>query len=231
MIGKRGEFYWQDSTPFVSVTHIIDTTLAKPQLQYWFGQQVYRAVIADPTMSEKEALQAPYKVSDKAKARGSTVHSILEGYKKGLDLERFLESVDEQYRGYATALWQWVNDYQPEFVEHERTVVSRKFGYAGTLDLLAKVGDSLVLIDAKSGKDIYPNFWLQLCAYRQALREEGTEVDHMAVLLLKENGNYKYETSNEDLFRPFFACKVLWDWQNADKMENLVRHSTRRRSA
>lgn len=222
---QRGEFYWQDSRFFVRVTSVLDNVLAKPQLQYWFGQQVYRATVADPTISEKEALSAPYKISDKAKARGSAVHSIVEVFKAGTDFETFMATVAEEHRGYAQAFWRWVNDYHPDISAHERSVFSPKYGYAGTLDMLATVNGSLGIVDCKTSKDIYPNFWLQLSAYRQALKEEGTEVEWTAILLLQEDGGYKYEVSTQDLFRQFFACKVLWDWQNAEKIEQMTKYA------
>lgn len=217
--GRRGGFYWLDGKPYPSVTHILDV-VAKPQLQYWFGQQVYRATIADPSISEKDALNAPYALSKKAGARGSTVHSIVEVFKHTDTFETFMETVVPDYAGYARTFWRWVQEYRPEIEEHERTVVSRKHGYAGTLDMIAHINGHKLIVDAKTGKDIYPNFWLQLSAYRQALKEEGTEVDGVAVLLLGEEG-YKYEVSTQDHFRTFFACKVLWEYANSETLVQL----------
>jgi hypothetical protein len=48
----------------------------------------------------------------------------------------------------------------------ERTVYCEVCGYAGTLDLYARVSGVLTVLDWKSGKAIYPEAFLQNVAYR-----------------------------------------------------------------
>ena len=61
--------------------------------------------------------------------------------------------------------------FKPLMVEF--TVVSHKYGYAGTADLLAEVNGVLTLVDWKTGKSVYREAHLQNAAYRQAVREMG----------------------------------------------------------
>jgi predicted RecB family nuclease len=84
---------------------------------------------------------------------------------------------------------------------------------------------NLVLIDVKTGKDIYVEALLQTAAYRQALREEGTEVSGTGVLVLSDDATYKFARHECDLFRPFFACKVLWDFLNSEEVTQLRKHA------
>jgi len=220
---RRGGYYWIDGEPFVSVTEVIKV-LAKPALQYWFGKEVWRAMCANPTLSEKEALNAPYQITEDAKSRGTTIHSIVEAYKHS---HEYIDGVPEQFRGYAQAFYKWTEDNHVAIVEHERTVVSREFGYAGTLDLLAMLnGNKLpVVVDVKTGKDIYPDAFLQLAAYRQALKEEGQEASGVAVLLLQEGGDYKYQFSTNHPLKQFTACKVLWEWLNREDHEKVIKYA------
>ena len=220
---RRGGYYWLDGDPYVSVTNAIGV-LDKPALRYWFGREVWRAMSADPTLSEKDALGAPYRVSDDAKSRGSTIHSIVEAYRH---TEEYIETVPSQFKGYAQAFYRWTADNHIAIVEHERTVVSRKHGYAGTLDLLVNInGNEMpIIIDVKTGKDIYPEAYLQLAAYRQALKENGQETAGSAVLLLQEDGSFKYQFTQEDYFRTFFACLVIFQWQHAEEMANLRQYA------
>src|SRR5262249_2687102 len=55
----------------------------------------------------------------------------------------------------------------------ERTVYCIRCGYAGTLDLYARVEDRLTVIDWKTGRAIYPEAFLQNVAYRHAARQQG----------------------------------------------------------
>src|SRR5207237_6771148 len=50
----------------------------------------------------------------------------------------------------------------------ERTVYCESCGYAGTLDLYARVEGALTVLDWKSGRAIYPEAFLQNVAYRHA---------------------------------------------------------------
>ncbi|HEC64616.1 hypothetical protein LCGC14_2779260 [marine sediment metagenome] len=215
---RRGGFYWQQNPkkPYVSVTNILNV-ISKPALQYWFGKKVYWAMVQEPTLEEKAALAAPYKENTDAKIRGTAVHSIVEHYKH---TREYIETIPDKYQGYAKAFYNWVKDNDIEIMEHERTVWSQKYKYAGTLDMLVKNKQSgrIFIIDVKTGKDIYPESFLQLSAYEQGLKEENIEIDSLAVLLLKEDGKSKFAEGESDL-EAFLAAKRLWEWRNPELME------------
>ena len=104
---RRGGCYWIEGKPFISVTQII-SVIDKPSLRFWFGKQVYLAMAKDPSLSQQEALAAPYKVSDKTKARGTTVHSIVESWKAGtFDIDG---KVADEFKGYSQAFKEWAKD-------------------------------------------------------------------------------------------------------------------------
>lgn len=212
---RRGQFYWKGGKPYVSVTNVL-RVIDKPALRYWFGKQVFLAMTKNPEMSEGEAMSAPYAKSDKAKARGTTVHSIVEAYKKEGTI---IEKVLEPYKGYAQAFYKWVDDNKVEVLESEKTVISETHGFAGTLDLKVKVNGKVKIIDIKTGKDIYTEAFLQLSAYKHALIEDSKDkIDGMGVLLLSENGTYKYEEAPDD-FEVFLACQKLWYFLNKEDCE------------
>jgi hypothetical protein len=214
---KRGNFYWVDEKPFVSVTQVLKA-IDKPALRYWFGKEVYYAMVKDPTLGEKEALSAPYKSSDKARMRGSTVHSIVEAYKQS---GAVIDNVPEELKGYAKAFYKWIADNEVNVDENEKTVVSKSYGYAGTLDMLMSKGGDKWIIDVKTGKDIYPESFLQLSAYKHALEEDaGLKIERMGVLLLQENGKYKFAEA-EDFFGVFLATKKVWEFLNKDICDSV----------
>lgn len=217
---RRGGFYWDKDEPNLTVTTIL-SVIDKPALRYWYGQQVYLAVVKDPTLDEKSALAAPYQASEKAKDRGLTVHSIVEAYKH--EQEPDITQIPFQYRGYAKAFYRWADDTDMVVMDQERTVFNRKEKYAGTLDLLCNIKNKIYVVDVKTGKDIYPEAFIQTSAYREALISNGQKVDGIAVVLLKEDGEYKFQTSLEcDIkYRSFIAAKKLYEGLNEEKLKKV----------
>lgn len=212
---RRGGFYWIDKHPYVSVTTAL-SILDKPALRYWLGQQVYRAFMVDPTLSEQDALAAPYAVSDKAKKRGSTIHSIIESFKNTGEIV----DTTPEFQNYVDAFKKFVKDNDVEIVEQEKTAVSIKYKFAGTCDLVfkAKGRDGVWVGDIKTGKALYPEVFIQTSAYKQALNETGSDIKYIAGILLKENGNYEFQ-EGEDCFDIFLHTMEIWKWKNKDLME------------
>lgn len=213
MNNKRGCFYFFDKKPYVSVTEVLGV-LDKPALRWWFGNQIYLAMLKDPTMNEAEAMSSPYKTSKKAASRGSTIHSIIEAHKKSDVLIKTVPKL----QGYAEAYYKWIRDFKPEIVENEKTVVNKKYGYAGTLDMLIKNSDKLTVVDFKTNKkgNLYDEVDLQLSAYSHAL--DG--VTGMIAVGLAEDGNYTQKTV-EDKFDTFLKVKDIWYWKNEDKCKKI----------
>jgi len=214
---RRGGFYFVGDRPYVSVTQVLGV-ISKPQLQYWFGNQIYWAMVANPSLDEKEAMASPYQTSKQAMARGTTVHTIVEAWRNIGDVK----GLESSFAGYAKAFDKWRQDYNPKPLEHERTVVSSIYGYAGTLDLLAEINGIKCLIDVKTNKDanLYDEVQLQLSAYKQGLEEAGESVERMYALALGENGDYNFKQFEPDL-DTFLSAKRLWEWQNKAKCKKV----------
>lgn len=216
---RRGGFYFDGTTPYLSTTEILKI-IAKPAIAYWMGREVYRAMIKDPSMDEKTALSMPYMTTDSAKTRGKTVHSIVEAYKTTGEV---ISTVPDEFKGYATAFYQFMKDHNVGIIEQEKTVFDKENMVAGTLDMYNKIGGSLHITDVKTGKDIYDEVRLQLSSYAKMQRDSGKQVDEISVLLLETGqdglptGKYKFQTLEED-FDAFLACKKLYTWQNKEKL-------------
>jgi hypothetical protein len=59
--------------------------------------------------------------------------------------------IDEDVRPYVEQFRRWRTAYQPEFLASEMTVISRKWGYAGTLDAILSIAEMPKPIDHLSG--------------------------------------------------------------------------------
>lgn len=127
-------------------------------------------------------------VRDDAADRGRRIHEAAE------QLELFGEGahVDEDIKPFVNQYRRWRSLYRPKFTATEMTVISRKWGFAGTLDgILEFPGDSPlpkslkhlatlpVCDDIKTGKHLdKPNGW-QVTAYAKAdavLLPDGSEL-------------------------------------------------------
>ncbi len=217
---RRGGFYWLDNEPYLSVTEILKSIDKSGALMYWFGREVYYAMVKDPSLSEKDALAMPYQASRKAMDRGSTIHSIVEAYKS---TGRRIETVPVHLREYAFAFYDFMQDFQVDIIDQEKTLISKEHKIAGTLDMYAGVNGKKMILDIKTGKDIYMEAGLQMSAYAEMLRESDLEVNEIAVLLLetgkdnKPTGKYKFQTMKED-FDAFLAVKKLHEYINYEKL-------------
>lgn len=100
-----------------------------------------------------------------------------------------------------TGFLKWYNENNITFLESEKMVYSKKHNYIGTFDVLMIVNNKLVLADWKTGKDVRPEFNLQLSAYHQALKEELIDIvvdEYMILHFDKESAEFKVVTFKPD---------------------------------
>jgi hypothetical protein len=132
---------------------------------------------------------AHVRVRDAAGDRGTRLHEATAHY----DLFGEGGHVDEDVRPLFDNYRTWIDHYRPEIVATDVTVVSRKWGYAGSLDKIIKFGDSSPLpaslehlrganlvLDEKTGKHVGIAEGLQVAAYARAdaiLLDDGTETE------------------------------------------------------
>jgi hypothetical protein len=223
-----GERYW-------SVTTILGGVLAKPALPYWAAKETamfaidnlpqIRAIAAkDRDAAVQMVKGAPWRSRDKAANLGNLIHSIAES----IATEAFnvpmskLEDLTEEDQGKISAFHQFVEDWKPQFQLIETTVFNRRYRYAGTCDFAADFGKGLVMGDIKTGKGVYAEAALQLCAYRHA---EFTVVDGEehplpalsntgVILHLTPTGYKLYPVDiGPDVFETFTAVRQVWGWR------------------
>jgi len=215
---RRGGFYFKDGRPYASVTTILHETIKNPALEYWQMKQVYLAMFKDPTISQKDAMAAPSLSSGPAANRGTTVHDLVEAYDNNPEVK-----TTEEYEGYLQAYREFKKEMQVEVIRNEQSLFSEKYGYAGTLDKIVRLKEhkNLVLVDVKTSKDIYDDFYLQLSAYKNMVIENGLkkEID-IAVLRLDAKGRYYFAYGDYD-FDAFLAVKKVWEWKHRNKLKEI----------
>lgn len=156
-----------------------------------------------------------------AAERGTKVHEATECLHEGA-IFRFEDgsfTLEEWHmlNGYA----QWYQDYQPEIIAIEQSVVSDSLQTGGTIDRVIEVEGELGILDVKTSKSVYPSYYVQSVAYADIWEEKtGQEVKFVSILRLRTLGSKKYEikTIYREDFAPYRAafnsCHQLWHLEN-----------------
>jgi hypothetical protein len=253
--GKSRFYTLDDGSQYPSVTTIL-SVIGKPALINWAANMERELVInasADlyedlpgpkfPKMSRpvyittlKDRLgkeKAHVKELARAGDIGTQVHARIEWeVRKALGQKVGDEPVLQQEALSAFSVWQeWsvAANFRPLLCE--QAVFSKKYQYAGTMDLMAEMRDAdgkmiKVIVDWKTGKAIYDEALLQNTAYIQALIEmehAQAPINGLIVRLPKTGTDPKPETrliswaEQEKLFRVFQHVRALWGWQHENE--------------
>ena len=154
---------------------------------------------------------------DVAGELGSEAHALIEWWLRGEVGPRppARPGAEMAFR----AARKWAESVQLEPIFCEQTVWSEEWGYAGTMDLFAKVNGKLALIDWKTSKRFYPQHGMQSAAYITALAEMGhcdENVLGVVVRLPKETDGpaeaHILEPSHAERFRRFALAMETWRW-------------------
>lgn len=173
--------------------------------------------LADKGWNEAEAIKSA------AGDKGSKVHKAIEMLIKGgtVSMDTSIVNAEtgkeeeitvEEYEC-VMSFANWANTMKPEFLLQEKTLISKKHAFAGTLDCLAKIGDQLWIIDFKTSQYVWPEHELQISSYKQALTETTKYSDvKLAILQVgyKRNKNMYKFTEVEDKFDLFLHAKAIW---------------------
>lgn len=240
----RGRIYTINGQSLWSVTTILSNGLPKPAIAGWQARTIAEYAVAnhrtiaamveavrlsrtpdgstfivtdpDAVLGAVEWLKgAPWRESERKMTLGSAIHAEAEAFV--LDTPR--PEPPLPVRPYVESFRHFLEDFAPIYEMTEATVYSPKESYAGTLDAIVSIGRRRLLVDYKSGKDIYPDVALQLAAYAHAehvLLDDGTSVDMLpvdgaAALHLRAfdpavPGNRGYSLIPVDIGEPIFTA-------------------------
>lgn len=158
-----------------------------------------------------DAHRAHLRSSKRAIDIGNLAHAWIEDYLAGKspDLPK-----NPELRSTIDSWLEWASDTGLVAYDLEFKVYSQEHGFAGTADYDGMVGKDRAIVDWKTSKAIYPEYELQLNAYRIA-REEELDVEYDAVYcvaLPKDGGKIKvkrYEPSAR-AEKGFLGALDLW---------------------
>lgn len=169
----NGHFYHTPIGILPSVTTIM-RAIPNPNLEAWKSRT--------PDWRE---------ISARAAEIGTKTHRIIECYLKDEPLDPlYCTEIEKPF----SAFQDWHCSRGFELIDSERMIWSAK-RYAGTVDLIGYLNGELHLIDLKTSKAVYPDYLLQLAAYRTGYEERtGDNIDSMGILRLdKATGKFEWK--------------------------------------
>lgn len=145
---------------------------------------------------------------------GEALHMAIE-----LDLRDALDadSLDPEVAGYFDGWRRFRRETRFECRFSERQVASKKFRYAGTLDLAGLIDGAESLIDGKTTAALHPATALQTAAYLAAASEMGLIRSNARryALRLKPDGTYVLDQHKDrNDFAVFLSCLSLHNWRS-----------------
>jgi hypothetical protein len=122
---------------------------------------------------------------ERAKIRGTEVHSIAAAYLQGLFYE-----VPAELEGYHQSLQGWVGNFVQEICLVETELIAAGWDFRGHPDAIVVIrGDQgLTLVDWKTPKPLSKSWRLQLAGYRLLAEVNGHQIARVASLRLAADG-------------------------------------------
>lgn len=223
---RDGRYYEWNGEKYPSVTTILSKGIPKPGLIKWSARFVAEGAVRQldewVEKSDTEAIEFLAGLPDRRRNGsanlGSSIHAAVDAIANGRELVRPITPIAQPY---VDGFNKFVEDFKPKFLLTEQAVFNRTHRYAGTLDIVARIGRHTYVIDTKTGNRIYPEVAMQLAAYANGEfvgREGGEEVampkvTKGAVLHLSPNGyNLVPARIDDDVFNTFLSVKDIFQW-------------------
>ncbi len=220
--------YYVNDKKVESVTGICGRGLPKPNLVNWLVatplNEVKRLINEKLDNNEpldraglerifKTAKEKTNKIKEDAGLVGSVVHGLIEDFLKGKEIPK---QSDPAVVNCWNLFLDWWNKQEYKVVELEKKIYSKKYNYAGTLDLVVKdKKGNLVLMDIKTSNFISFDYFLQLNAYKFAYEEEtGSKVSKSFIVKLSKKDaeiEIKEIPLNKKLFNAFIGAKYVME--------------------
>lgn len=168
------------------------------------------------TVQDVEAACAQHRIKkEEAADTGTAVHTWIQEFIAG---NKPVVPEDEQVKSGVLAFLKWKTEKDIHFVESEKRVYSKLHDYVGNCDIIFTVGNDPTKYfgDFKTSKGVYPEFWMQIAAYRGAYEEEfgGEFGDNHLLHFNKETGNFAVHTksTHEEDYNAFLGLLATKKW-------------------
>lgn len=179
----------QDGKMVPSVTTILQI-LGNKEINYWANRLGFRHIDY-----ETELERLAY--------NGTLMHSVMQHI-----VDPTLENdpiifkdkfEEEKYSKLGNKFINMIKDYSYNTIFTEKSFVSSKLGYGGTVDWFAEMSGFNMINDFKSSKRVYMKHLLQLGGYYNLMTENGYKIDGGSIILVNEKISTLYPINLDSL--------------------------------
>ena len=160
------------------------------------------------------------KYTEDAAGVGTLAHAMVEARLTGrdLDLNQYSQETIDLAENALLSYLEWEKQHTIEAIANETPMVSEELKYGGTIDCYCILDGVPTLLDIKTGKAIYDEYFMQLAAYKNLLEENGMQVDRCMILRIGRDETEGFEIrSISDTTLDFAMFKDLLSLYYHDK--------------
>lgn len=156
--------------------------LNKPQLVRWANKLGLEGIDSS-------------KYTDEAAAVGTLAHAMVQCHLTGehLPTEQFSPIQVELAENAVLSYLEWEKRHTIEPLLCEKPLVSDKMRFGGTIDCYCNLDGVPTLLDFKTGKAIYDEYFVQVAGYKSLLEEAGYPVERVQILRIGRDETEGFE--------------------------------------
>ena len=149
------------------------------------------------------------KYTDEAAKVGTLAHEMIQCYLQDMtpDYDQFSKVQIDLAENAVLSFFEWRKNHTIEPILCEEKFVSDSLGFGGTCDCYCKLDGVLTLLDFKTGKAIYDEYFVQVAAYKELLKENGYPVEQVMILRVGRDETEGFEhrsiAETDEYFRIF----------------------------
>ena len=159
------------------------------------------------------------KYRDKMADIGTLAHYLIMCHLTGEtpDLSEYSKADIDKAENCILSYFEWERSHKPEPIIIEKPLVSIKYQFGGTPDLVARINGTTCLVDFKTSKAVYEEMIYQLAAYSQLVSENGHKTQKAILLRIGRDEDEGFEEreiidlSNE--WEIFKCCLQLYNFR------------------
>ena len=154
--------------------------------------------------------------TDEAAKVGTLAHALIQADLQGetLDMRQFSPIQVDLAENSVLSFFEWKKRHIIEPIFCEKPFVSDAMKYGGTIDCYCKLDGKFTLLDFKTGKAIFNEYFVQLSAYAELLREAGHPVEECRILRVGRDATEGFEersvADTSKMFKIFQALLVVY---------------------